>query len=108
MSDHAIPSGQIKLDWIVRIGGRSRPFMVAFHLGEDPAGKVIRANDAEVVSFSRLQRRSLAVNAGYPEHDIKSPKDKRAWSVAVANAIKAGQSVDLNNCPGFISIGGEW
>ena len=107
MSDTAIPSGSIRLDWIVRVGGRCRPFMVAFHLGDDPGGKVIHVNDAEIVAFSRFQRRALALNAGFPEHEAtKSTKGKRQWSADVSEAIKAGQAVDLANCPGFKLIGG--
>jgi hypothetical protein len=109
MTSPAIESGAIRLDWIVRAGGRCRPFMAAFHLGDDPNGKVIRCNDAEVVSFSRFQRRALAVNAGFPEHEAtKSTRGKREWSASVSEAIRAGQTVDLQNVTGFALIGGEW
>jgi hypothetical protein len=97
MTSPAIESGAIRLDWIVRAGGRCRPFMAAFHLGDDPNGKVIRCNDAEVVSFSRFQRRAT-----------KSTRGKREWSASVSEAIRAGQTVDLQNVTGFALIGGEW
>ena len=105
--DTAIPAGPIKLNFVSRVGGNCRSLLVAFHLGDETEGRIIHANESELLAFVRFQKRCLETGAGFPEHEAtKTPAGRRQWDADVTAAIHAGQTVNLRACPGYRLIGG--
>ena len=94
--------GRINLDFVCRFAERNfyRGLIVGFHIGDEPLGRMVFAAESELLQFPKFQLRVLEQGGPFAEHCAASGsvRGKQKWNAEIANAIRAGSTVDPNNC----------